>query len=311
MSDDLSPYASEQLDELLSAEIDGELAAAARDLGVTVGEVTARLRATPGANDRRAALTAARDLMAEPPEIDELVAQRLRAKATRVAADEHAARELDRRRRRRQLLLGASGIAAAAVAAVAIAGGLNGNGGGSHSASEKPASAPAPTGIASGSATKHRSLPTVALGAFTDKHALASQAVTWSTRFAAADSVAPGATKAPVAARSLTPSSTAHAALGPTRNQSAVTTTGVGTPATTTESAGKSAGAGARFDLAAPTLPACPTPTPVRTGDTLVLRATATLSGKPVIVFVFAGGGEHSVKIENTNCKLVDFQTLR
>ena len=41
-----------------------------------------------------------------------------------------------------------------------------------------------------------------------------------------------------------------------------------------------------------------------------VLRATATLSGKPVIVTVFAGNGEHVVVVEDANCALVNVQMM-
>jgi hypothetical protein len=41
-----------------------------------------------------------------------------------------------------------------------------------------------------------------------------------------------------------------------------------------------------------------------------VLRATATLSGKPVVILVFAGGGEHTVVVEDTNCTLLNVQML-
>lgn len=301
MSDDLSPYASDQLDELLSAELDGELDAAARELGVTVDEVTARLRATPGADARRAALAAARELMAVPPEIDELLARRLRAKALRVAVDEHADRELERKRRRRRQVLGVSGIAAAAVAVVALAGGLSAKGGGSDSASKKRASAAAPTTAAAGFAATNGSPKPVALGTFTDKRALATQAITRTTsKEAAADTVLLSPEqRQQLAAGSLSPSTTASPVADAAHNKPVtLPAEGYSVSRTTTRSATKSAAA-------------CPTPSPVREGDRLVLRATATLSGKPVIVFVFAGGGEHSVEIENINCSLVDIQMLR
>ena len=113
MSDDTSPLEPDELDELLSAELDGELEAAARDLALSVDQVSSRLRATPGVDDRRIALAAARDLLAEPPELDELLAARLRAKAVRAAEEVSAARVDDRRRRRQRMLLAAGGLAAA------------------------------------------------------------------------------------------------------------------------------------------------------------------------------------------------------
>lgn len=44
MNEHPAPLEPEPLDELLSAELDGEFAAAARDLGLSVDEATARLR---------------------------------------------------------------------------------------------------------------------------------------------------------------------------------------------------------------------------------------------------------------------------
>ncbi len=137
------PLEPETLDELLSAELDGELAAAARDLGLSVDEATARLGATPNVDARRVALGAARDLLGVTPEIEDLLAGRLRAKAVRVVDEANAMRAADRRRRRR-LLVSASGIAAAAVAVVAGAAALNAG----HSASTASARPPQPAAAA-------------------------------------------------------------------------------------------------------------------------------------------------------------------
>jgi len=305
MRDDLPPYAGDELDEFLSAEIDGELDAAARDLGVDVNDVRARLRATTGADDRRAALVQARALLADPPEIDELLAARLRAKAVRAAADEHSARTLERQRRRRQMVLGAGGIAAATVAVVALAGGLNSQSGGTPAASGKPTTvADAPAAGGDGSTVK---LPTPegtpSLGSFTDKRSLANAAIaSTATRRSTATllpdkrALASGALSAPTAA---TPASAAEADQPGDRSSNQFASNG---------SASKSAadaGTGAAFGAQ------CPTPRPVRAGETLVLRTTATLSAKPVVVFVFAGNGEHAVEIEDAHCVLVDIQMLR
>ncbi|HEY5172493.1 MAG TPA: hypothetical protein VIK54_12275, partial [Acidimicrobiia bacterium] len=177
MNDDTSPFEPEELDELLSADLDGELDAAARDLGLSTAEVSARRRATPGADDRRAALVAARDLLSEPPEIDELLAARLRAKAVRAAEAEHASRRGDRSRRRRQGLLVAGGLAAAIAAVVGIAAGVSASRSGTSTEGAKsalaapgvPKRALAPTGATPG--------PASALGPFSNVHALALAAV--------------------------------------------------------------------------------------------------------------------------------------
>jgi hypothetical protein len=60
------PLADGDLDALLSAELDGDLEAAAADLGLAPGTATQRLAATPGAAERRLALARARDLLATP-----------------------------------------------------------------------------------------------------------------------------------------------------------------------------------------------------------------------------------------------------
>ncbi|HEY5173235.1 MAG TPA: hypothetical protein VIK54_16040, partial [Acidimicrobiia bacterium] len=54
----------------------------------------------------------------------------------------------------------------------------------------------------------------------------------------------------------------------------------------------------------------CTSPPQLLRGDTLVLRATATLSGKPVVVLVFTGNGEHTVVVDDTNCRLLNLQML-
>jgi hypothetical protein len=56
MAADRTPLPADVIDELLSAELDGELDAAARDHGMTLDEAHAALAATPGTDARRAAL---------------------------------------------------------------------------------------------------------------------------------------------------------------------------------------------------------------------------------------------------------------
>jgi hypothetical protein len=59
MAPDPPPLPTDVVDELLSAELDGELDAAARDHGMSVDEAQAALAATPGTDARRAALARA------------------------------------------------------------------------------------------------------------------------------------------------------------------------------------------------------------------------------------------------------------
>jgi hypothetical protein len=87
---DTPRFSADQVDELLSAELDGAFDAAARDLGFDPAEARDRLAAqVPGLGARRAALGAARDALAELPVVDELVVARVRAKAVKAAAAEH------------------------------------------------------------------------------------------------------------------------------------------------------------------------------------------------------------------------------
>ena len=125
MTTDRTPLPPERVDELLSAELDGELAAAAAELGLTLDGARAALDATPGVDERRAALAAARAaLVADPlpaPRREAIVAAAI-ASARR---DELAAR---RPRRHRSLALAGAAAAAAVVLVglVAIAGGRRG-----------------------------------------------------------------------------------------------------------------------------------------------------------------------------------------
>ncbi len=293
--------APEPLDDLLSAELDGEFAAAARELGLSVEDAEARIRATPGANERRVALAQARALLGVAPPIDELLAARLRAKAVRAAEAEHAQHTAERRRRNR-ILLSAGGIAAAIAAIVAVANGVNGFHP-DYSSSSKSASSASPP-------TERRLAPSTpaaaALGSFADVRSLAVAAVQQDavTRDRAKGSLQTtfGASAGRVAATTTAPALRQNAA-SPSAEQ-------VDTPAKS--SADKSTGnsTGKQYDDAA-SAANCNVPPGVPAGAAPVLRATATLAGKPVVVLVFANATEHVVVIEDTHCKLVNLQMLR
>jgi hypothetical protein len=283
MHDDTSPLQPAELDELLSAELDGELEAAERDLGLSTGAAAARLRATPGTAERRAALASARDLLSEPAEIEELLAARLRAKAVRAAAEEDATRHGDRKDRRRRLLLTAGGLAAAIAAIVGIAAGLSGSRSGTNAATAKRgagASTPEKAATADGSAAARTS----ALGKFSDVHALALAAVSRTDPSRKAVSSAP---------------SSSNEISGGFANQSADQPT----------DARAVYGSSTRsIDRAKNRSAACTAPPQLLLTGTPVLRATATLSGKSVVVLVYAGAGEHTVVVEDTNCTLLNVQ---
>jgi hypothetical protein len=137
---DTPPFTAEQVDELLSAELDGEFDAAARDLGLDPADARDRLAAeVPGLVARRAALGAARDVLAELPVVDELVVARVRAKAVKAAAAEHQVGQVTRTHRVRRLTAIAGGVAAAIAVIAGLAFTLQQDNG-----SASKSSAPAP-----------------------------------------------------------------------------------------------------------------------------------------------------------------------
>jgi len=114
---DHQPLSPEAVDVLLSAEIDGDLEGAARDLGLSASEARAQLSATPGVEARRVALTRARDLIAARPPLEPPVADQLVTRAM-VRDDLVTGRERRRRREGRWRVLVAAGSVAAAIAVI-------------------------------------------------------------------------------------------------------------------------------------------------------------------------------------------------
>ncbi|HTK17160.1 MAG TPA: hypothetical protein VL769_12255 [Acidimicrobiia bacterium] len=114
---DRTPLSPEAVDALLSADLDGDLEAAARDLGLDARAARSRLAETPGVEARRVALTRARDLLASRPPLEGARADRLVSAA--IAPGEMAiARARRNRNERRWRVLVAAGSVAAAVAIV-------------------------------------------------------------------------------------------------------------------------------------------------------------------------------------------------
>jgi hypothetical protein len=293
-----SPFEPDQLDEVLTAELDGELDAVARDFGLDAEELSARLRATPGVAERRAALTAARERLAQVPELDELAAARLRNAALLEAAHERAYRT-NGTRRRGGWLLAAGGIAAAVVAIAGLAVAIGG-----HTTSDsKASSSPAPrAGRANSPATTAPKSTVASLGAFTDERALAQSAVArgqaatsnQSGGLAQKDEIAPAANN-----------TTTDASAAPPNSDKSGFATATG-PSTT--AAPKAVGSAAP-SLSAPTA-LCRAPAAVVVSGELVLRATATLDDRAVVVLVYAEKAAHQVVIENTKCAVLNVQTL-
>jgi hypothetical protein len=144
------PLSSDTLDELLSADLDGELDRAAVELGFTPESARAALEASPGADARRAALLRARDALAETPVLEPDTASRLVAATLAHAADERrivppqAVTPLPPHRDRNawRVLVGV-GTAAAVIAGVVALSATNPRGDKSSSSSAKSADVPA------------------------------------------------------------------------------------------------------------------------------------------------------------------------
>ncbi|MGO9877337.1 MAG: hypothetical protein ACLPVY_26450 [Acidimicrobiia bacterium] len=127
------PLNPETLDELLSADIDGEFERAAADLGFTVDEARAAMNATAGTARRRTQLGAAADRLATPIVLPAAVEQALVSAALRGPVDE--LRAVRQRRTRSWRVLVAAGSAAAVIAAVVVFAATNDHGGVAKSAS--------------------------------------------------------------------------------------------------------------------------------------------------------------------------------
>ena len=122
-----APLTPEQIDLLLSADLDGEFDSAAADLGLEPAAARALVESVSAVEARRDALAVARDRLAEPVEIDELLAARLRSKALKAGAEAADEDRLAQRRRRTRLYGMVGGIAAALVLVVALGASLNTN----------------------------------------------------------------------------------------------------------------------------------------------------------------------------------------
>jgi hypothetical protein len=176
MNEPLLPLPPDQVDELLSGELDGEFDAAATDAGLTPDDARRRLDATPGVNARRHALTAARDQLAALPELDELIEARLRAKAMKAAAEEHASMSTARSRRRYRALSAVAGIAAAIAIVAGVAVLVNRGGSSAKQSSAGSAVAAPPTSHPAEKGKASDSYAVADFGDAPDAHALAQSA---------------------------------------------------------------------------------------------------------------------------------------
>lgn len=173
-----TPLTDDQVDELLSAEIDGEFDAAARDLGLEPSDARERLALhVPGLAARRRALGRARDALAELPPVDELVVARVRAKAARTAVAEQETARTTRAHRLRRLTTIAGGLAAAIAVVAGLALAMQHDGGSSSKTGAALSPQARPSEPAPKSAAGATPAPQAAdLGAVADVSALVARA---------------------------------------------------------------------------------------------------------------------------------------
>jgi hypothetical protein len=307
MNDEAAPLQPEELDEVLSADIDGELAAAASDRGCDDDVLRARIAATPGSAARREALVAARRALADAPQLDELVAARLRAKAVQAAEAGEGDRRAAQPRRRKQRLLTASGIAAAILVFAAVAVALRHSGSStskSSSAGGTSNSSGAPPRVVHGrNSPIDLTSPEPALGSYTDVATLGSDALDNAEQRAALK-------RLPEVAGAAGPID-----MGPLQNsQSTPLPAGVkggssnGRSAARNDSSALRPTATSQYALGESSPPCTPAKY-AAAGEQLSLHASAKLNGRPVDVFVYAGPGEHTVVVLSPGCRLVNVLT--
>jgi len=270
MTDTPAPLTPDQVDELLSAELDGELDAAADDLGLSSEQAHALLAAAPGIEGRREALQAARDALTAAPELDELADARLRNAALDAFRTERG-NLAKPRHTYRWLAYAAGGVAAALIGMFVITASSHSSSPKESAAARAPSvAAPATTqpkrvDIASG-ATTNAAADSVALGSFSTTKQLAN------TAFGAYS-------------RALTATSDAYAAAPEARSAS---------------------GAGAAKASLAHPVDACLNAARTHAGhDELVSVTNAMLGGKPVVVHVFAHGKQLLVVVQRPECSYV------
>jgi hypothetical protein len=266
------PLRPDQIDELLNAELDGEFDAAASDFGLEPARAR-ELLADAGTEARRAALSRARDALSETPELDELMAARLRDKAMKAGA--HARTELDivgRQRRLRRLTLASGALAAMVAVVVGIAALADNNGSESKKSSAGVATANRPpVAHASG-------LPTTALY-----------------------EAGPSTAAPPV------PSSAPVLALGPMADAGALQR-----KLESLDFASGAYARASGDQVAEKAAVSCDAEAKRLTGLTAapVARARATLAGTPVTVLVFTTIKGHLVLVLRDDCTLVTQLTL-
>jgi hypothetical protein len=273
MNDNPAPLSAEQVDDLLSAELDGELAAAALDLGLDEAEAQARLDATPGVAQRRAQLAAASAAIADLPELDDVTEARLRSTAIAASADE----AVDLRKRRRAWTTAAS-AAAVVVAVLGIAAIAN------HNSANKPVETAASPNRSAIAPTTGISAPFRALGNVESASQLQTQVELALGSEHQSKSAMAGVDAVPA------PGSTTI-----TNADSSEFYAGGGSQKTLDKPI-ESCDAAARLAANAKSPP--------------VLYATATLNHQPVTVYVYLRGTQYAIVASDQGCTVVLRRTL-
>jgi hypothetical protein len=152
MNDAPAPLPPEAVDDLLSAELDGDFDAAATNLGLAPDVARARLAATPDVEQRRASLTRSRDALGVVDPVDDVLQERLIAKGLRAYDDRLAVRRMERSRRSRQIM-SAAAIAAAVLVVVGVIAAVRGTPSTSSKSSSASPGSTAPAAAGSGGAS--------------------------------------------------------------------------------------------------------------------------------------------------------------
>jgi hypothetical protein len=267
------PLDEQVLDELLSADLDGELAAAAADLGVSVEDAREAV-STPAAAARRAALARARAVIGAPVPLDADTAARLVTESiTRGGPDDElaAARHRKRRADTARRVLVAAGSAAAVIAVIVGLSNLSL----SSSNDSQGTAARAPTESAD-TRPGTRTTGPVELGDVSDAEQLRRRVTA-----------------------QLNPPPDAKGLEG-------------GTASTFAEASGPLPQEGYANDNAAQTLKQACAPAARATagGSAPVLTASAVSDGRPVVVYAFRRGAAYDVVVVDRACSVVSRLSL-
>ena len=264
------PLNAHDLDELLSADIDGELASAAAGFGLTL-EAARDAIATPTARARRAALVDAARLVAAPVELPDGTTDRMVSDALATARSDD---ELDAARRRRERRADTARrvlvVAGSAAAVVVVILGLTHLGGGAADQASKASSAAPDESSAKAPPNAGGTFGVVATPEQLRRRVQARLALPKSQRSMATD--APGQTLAP---ETFAPGATSNGAKSPSTDDAARKLATCASPA--------------RKLAAASAAP--------------VLHGAAQWQGRPAYVYVFRrGNGYEAVVVGRSDC---------